>query len=286
MSYKELFYPNNEEYWIPNYDYHDIYIDKNGGISKSQTGVNCWYFDKFADQYSKTSKTIIFFHGNAGNISHRQYMIDICHNYEINLLLVEYRGFGKSKGNISPGSIIEDSEASYKYLFKTENIDPSNIIIWGESLGGFASVHVASKYDCSCLILLSCFSSISDAIKMSYDKISWKLFSLIVKNFTINMNNSKKIRKVKCPVLIAHSTEDNLIPFGCAEENFKNISHENKILIPIRGEHINPKIDPEVMQDIFKFADIYYNPKSEHIDLGFDHICAKLETLGDELCLV
>ena len=59
------------------------------------------------------------------------------------------------------------------------------------------------------------------------------------------MNNSKKISKVKCPVLIAHSTEDNLIPFGCAEENFKNISHLNKILIPIRGGHINPKIDPK-----------------------------------------
>nr|QBK91458.1 MAG: fermentation-respiration switch protein [Pithovirus LCPAC302] len=257
---KCLFYPSKKNHWKPDIPYHDVYIDIKDPKNvyhrpKGDNYIHGWHFDNFPG-----NKTVLYCHGNSGNISHRSYIANICQKFELNLFLFDYRGFGKSSGTPSKYRLRKDGEAAYKYITDYCGIKYKDIIIWGESLGGNVAIWTASKFKCRSLILLCTFSGLDDAIKYTFDggvskSLAHGFATMASMRYDI-MPNRKYIRRVRCPVVIMHSKTDDIIPYDCAKILYKNIRHKSKELITIKGKHSSPDISREQFRKIFQFCDI------------------------------
>ena len=283
---KALFFPSKKCIWKPTSEYSNVYIN----IKTSETFnepkkcmrkckeeyINAWHFNNFPK-----NKTVMFCHGNSGNISHRQYIVDICEKFKLNLLIFDYRGFGKSSSEPSKRYLRADGEAAYKYLTNHCKIKSKKIIIWGESLGGIAATWTASKFPCHSLVLLCTFSGLDDAITYSFDKgvkqsLASGYSSLAAMRYDI-MPNRRYISKVQCPVAIMHSKSDDVIPYECARILYKNVPYE-KLLITIKGTHSSPIITREQLETLFTFCKIPLVCDGDEID----KMLKELETVAEK----
>jgi pimeloyl-ACP methyl ester carboxylesterase len=264
ITYQYLMNPNNEIEEEPQESFKNLFIPINSvsGIGytnenkPSQSCINVWHFDEFApdeDIRRNTHKTMLFFHGNSFNISKYKYIIEVCKFQRLNLLLVDYRGYGRSGGMPSLAGICKDGHSAYCYLAK--NCKPENIIIWGESMGGAPAISTASKYPCGNLVLLGTFSGLDDLI-IHQKTSSWMTrgLGMIVPYIMNSLPNKKWIKHIKCRILIVHSEEDDLVPYECARINHKSARFAKmKKLITIKGGHKTPKMELEQLKKIFKF---------------------------------
>lgn len=103
--------------------------------------------------------TVLFFHGNGGNISHRRESLVLFHRLGVNTLIVDYRGYGQSEGHPSERGTYQDAEAAWRYLTEERHLSPDQIIIFGRSLGGAVATYLASQHSPKALILESTFTS-------------------------------------------------------------------------------------------------------------------------------
>ncbi len=247
--------------WYFNQNHQD-YCDRYSNTIPSNTLPSPNHSDTFSDTSSNSHsntihprRTVLFFHGNSGNISHRDYVIDVCREFGLDLLLVDYRGYGNSDGIPEPRGIRKDAMLAYDFL-KTK-CDPQDIIVWGESLGGSAAAYVASQRRCRCLILISTFSSLEDCI---FDCSMPKWFKYPVGylvKWTVEPIPSKNwMYKTQCPVVVIHSEEDDLINFSNAQKLYDSVQHDCKMLVKIKGKHSCPVITERQLQAVFEFADI------------------------------
>lgn len=260
---KVLFCPSKKHLWKPKTEYSDVYIDVKNPTKiynkrpnkKCDDYINGWHFNNYPGH-----KIFIYCHGNSGAISDREYIINICKKFELNLFIFDYRGFGSSSGKPSKKNLKKDGEAAYKYLTEYIGVKSKDIIVWGESLGGYVAVWIASKFPCRSLILLSTFSGLDDAVNNYFESgvaksLAHGYSSLASLRYDL-MPNRKYIRKVKCPVAIIHSKEDDIIPYRCAKINYNNVLHKSKVLITIKGGHSSPDITVEDLTNLFMFCDI------------------------------
>jgi pimeloyl-ACP methyl ester carboxylesterase len=102
--------------------------------------------------------TLLFFHGNAGNISHRLESIEIFHRLELNVFILDYRGYGQSEGRVSEQGTYRDAEAAWNYLIQTRGARPEQVIIFGRSLGASIASWLARKHTPAGLIIESGFT--------------------------------------------------------------------------------------------------------------------------------
>lgn len=268
-----VFYPTREvgETFME-YKYDDIYL-RIGEISdgpvewypfykkpKNIPCINVWHFKFEGGKNSRINKSknkgiIMYLHGTTGNISHRRYVIDFCYHFGIDLLLIDYRGYGRSDGVPSMQGFCDDALTAYSYLLNFYG--PNEITIWGESLGGAAAIYTAANRDCRSLILLSTFSGIDNIIKDSNMlPMGGGLLSSVGDSVSSMIKTRKWIGDVKCPIAILHSKTDEFIPFKNAERLFKAITHDNKIFIIIEGSHPSPIITEDDVYKLFEFAGI------------------------------
>ena len=223
--------------------------------------VHLWYSIRNPDH-----PYILFCHGNHGNISHRKYVIDMTKEFDCSIVLFDYCGYGKSKGNPTTKKILENGEDVYNWMIKELNIKESQIVVMGESLGGSVATHISEKFNPSKLILLSTFSCLTDVAKLSDDTpFYWKIASVVFTFFIGDLPISDKVSTVKCPVMILHSKGDSLIPFANALKNFQSIAHKDKHLIEITGDHASPIITTE---NIMKMCD-FMGIKKYNVDENF-----------------
>lgn len=270
---KALFFPSRKCHWKPKIPYENIDIRI---PDEKCEWVNGWYFNNFP-----RNMTCLYAHGNSGNIANREYIIDLCYKLKLNLFVFDYRGFGKSSGKPSKRNLRKDGEVVYQYLINKRKINPQKLIIWGESLGGITATWIASNYPCRALILLSTFSGLDDAITYYFQPgIKQSLASGYAGIAGIRydiMLNRKYIRQVKCPVVILHSKDDEIIPYDCAKILFKNINHNDKLLITIGGGHSSPIVKKEQLKELFKFCKI---PYKEYSEIG--KLLKNLETFAEK----
>lgn len=262
---KVLFFPSKKKHWIPDIPHSSVYINTNDpsriyntpkeSIKYGRDYIHGWHFYNFRGR-----QTILYCHGNSGNITHRSYIVDICQKFELNLFIFDYRGFGDSSGRPTKKNLKKDGEAAYKYLIKYAGVNPKKLIIWGESLGGFVAIWTASKYSCQALILLCTFSGLDDAITYYFDEgirrsVAYGCTSLINLRYD-TMLSRNYIRNVRCPVVIMHSKDDDIIPYTCSKILYNNIQHDHKKLITIKGKHSSPNISYEKFKQLFEFCHI------------------------------
>jgi pimeloyl-ACP methyl ester carboxylesterase len=274
-----LFYPVQEHIWEPPHNYQALKIDNR---------ISAWHFNNHSG-----SKTVLFCHGNAGNISHRDYVIELCHRHQLNLLIFDYSGFGQSSGYPSQRQICRDGETAYAYLLAqpfrqadgtTRPMTPDDLIIWGESLGGAVAAYVASRHPCSRLILMSTFSSLDDIVWHQETGIFARAMVYILSKITDMLSTKYRISSIKCPIAIVHSTQDDLIPYTNAISLYNAISHDYKILIPIQGGHSTPDISPEQLKELLSFCHLQNLPGTRSEGEGIGEILEMIRTIKDKHC--
>ncbi len=199
-------------------NYKDIYFETADNIK-----LNGWLVPA---ENSKT--TLIFCHGNGGNISHRLEKILFFHKLGLNLFIFDYRGYGLSLGSPSEQGLYRDIEAAYKFLQSGE-LKNQKTIVYGTSLGGAVAVDLASKHPLDGMILESTFASTTDMGKIIYPWIPSFLSFNKFDSFT-------KISKINIPKLIMHSETDDIIPFSQGQKLFENAPEPKQFLI-INGYH-------------------------------------------------
>ena len=174
--------------------------------------------------------TLLFCHGNAGNISHRLQSIKIFHQLGYSVLIYDYRGYGNSEGKPSESGTYLDAEAAWHYLTDTRQIMPSDIIIFGRSLGGAVASDLAAKTTPRALIIESTFTSVPDLAAQLYGFFPVRSLS------RFSYPTEENIQKVKAPVLIVHSLGDEIIPYSHGQRLF-DVAAEPKQFLRINGGH-------------------------------------------------
>jgi hypothetical protein len=185
--------------------------------------------------YFKTENpkgVILYFHGNAGDLSRwgkvTEYFVE--KNYDV--LVMDYRTYGKSTGKLSEAALFNDAQFCYEYL--KERYEESEITIYGRSLGTGIAAHVASKNQPKQLILETPYYSLVD--------IAQKRFPIVPVKHLMNyqMPSYKYLQDVDCPIYMFHGTDDKVIPIESAIKLYNSILNENKSFTKIeKGNHNN-----------------------------------------------
>lgn len=173
---------------------------------------------------------LLFCHGNAGNISHRLDSIILFHQLGLSTFIFDYRGYGRSQGKITETGTYADAEAAWRYLVRMKEVPPSEIIIFGRSLGGAVASMIARNHKPKGLILESTFTSIPDIAADIYPFLPVRILTRFI------YSTIENIKDVKCPVLIVHSRDDDIIPFKHGRLIF-DAAPDPKEFLEINGSH-------------------------------------------------
>lgn len=173
---------------------------------------------------------LLFFHGNAGNISHRLDSLAIFHRLGLSTLIIDYRGYGESEGRISEQGTYLDAEAAWRYLTETKGIEPNEIVIFGRSLGGAVAANLAVRTSPAGLILESVFSSVPDMAAQLYPVFPVRLLA------RYQYDVKKAVQNITCPVLVIHSPDDEIIPFANGVKVYEAAA-QPKTFLKIGGGH-------------------------------------------------
>jgi fermentation-respiration switch protein FrsA (DUF1100 family) len=174
--------------------------------------------------------TVLLLHGNAGNISHRLEYLTMFNRLGYASLIIDYRGYGKSSGTPSEDGTYRDAEAAWQYLIEARKLKPHDIVLFGESLGGGVVTWLALKHPSRALVLSSTFTSLPDLGAQVYPWLPVRWLA------RIGYNNLDRIRQITAPVLIAHSRDDDIIPFSHGQALFA-AANKPKQILELRGGH-------------------------------------------------
>ncbi len=174
--------------------------------------------------------TVLLLHGNAGNISHRMEYLLMFYRLGYSTFIFDYRGYGKSGGSPSEEGTYRDAQAAWKYLTGIREADPRRIVLLGESLGGAVAAWLASRHKPGALVLASTFTSVPDMGAEVYPFLPVRLLS------RYGYNAREYLRSVNSPVLVAHSRDDDIVPYRHGQALFA-AAREPKAFLEMRGGH-------------------------------------------------
>lgn len=228
-------FPPGEEYKcesVNNVKREEVWFKNSAG-----NNLNGWLFQS-ADP---KAKIILFCHGNAGNIGHRLLLAKYLMEAGASVFLFDYRSFGKSEGRTNLSGIINDAQSAFDYLVNEKKIPASQIVIYGESIGGGPASLLAQKEAVSGLILDSCFTSLLHVAKKKVQIFNiYPDFLAPIPAF----DNISILRGKHPPLLIIHGKLDEVIPFSEAQENAEAASEPKEFAVLPNSTH-NCKVDAQ-----------------------------------------
>ncbi|MFQ5602306.1 MAG: alpha/beta hydrolase [bacterium] len=183
-------------------------------------------------QRNSSVPTLLWCHGNAGNITDRLDNLARLAKLPLNIFIFDYRGYGKSEGSPNEAGVYRDAEAAFDYLNSRKDIDAQKIILFGRSLGGAVAVDLATKRPCAAVILESTFTSARDMAKAAFGLIP---IHLIIKT---KFNSLAKIRNIQVPLLCFHGSRDSTVPFKLGRKLFE-AANQPKEFYPIQNADHN-----------------------------------------------
>ena len=201
-------------------DYEDVTFETEDSIQ-----LDGWFIPAANAEF-----TILFCHGNGGNISHRLDSINLFNQLGFNCFIFDYRGYGLSEGKPTEQGTYTDASAAYKWLLKEKSIQPGNIIIFGRSLGASVAAQLASKVRPATLVVESAFTSVVDMGKKLYPYFPIRWFA------RFEYNTIDYLKKVDCPVMVIHSPQDDIVPYEFGLKLFE-AAGEPKTFVEISGTH-------------------------------------------------
>ena len=174
--------------------------------------------------------TLLYCHGNGGNIMHRLDSLDQFCKLGLSCFIFDYRGYGNSGGRPTEAGTYLDAQAAYDWLTQVKHVPAGRIILFGRSLGGSIAAHLAGRVQARALVVESAFTSYPDMGARFYPYMPVRLFA------RFRYDTRACIRQVRCPVMIVHSREDEIVPFEFGIRLFK-AANEPKQFVEIAGRH-------------------------------------------------
>jgi len=224
-----IFYPGKVIEFLPQevgLDFEDVFFRTSDNLK-----LNGWFVPCAGAKF-----TLLFCHGNAGNISHRLEKIKFFQRLGCNVFIFDYRGYGLSQGSPSEKGLYLDTQAAYAYLL-SRPVQENQIIGYGESLGSAAIIDLAQRHQLAALIIEGAFSSAKDMSKNIYPFLPYWIFS-------VRFDSQTKIKSIVAPKIIIHSLNDEIVPYALARRLYEAAALPKEFL-QIRGGHNSCFYDSE-----------------------------------------
>ncbi|MCQ9207326.1 MAG: alpha/beta hydrolase [Omnitrophica bacterium] len=219
-----LYFPTRDLFAHPGsigLSYEEVYFE-----TEDKKRLHGWFIPASSKE---AGFTILFCHGNAGNISDRMEKITLFHNWGFATFIFDYRGYGKSEGLPHESGLYRDINAAYGYLTEKRNVAEGSIVLYGESLGGAVAIDLAQRKSVGVLVTEGTFTSLRDMAKIVYPFLP----RFMVSN---KFDSLSKIGSIECPKVFIHSVDDEIIPFYLGEKLFNKAKPQKKLL-RIKGGH-------------------------------------------------
>jgi len=223
MQAKFLYRPVRDVIYTPeelDLDYQDVVFKSKDGVK-----LNGWWVPEEDSRF-----TVLFCHGNGGNIMHRLDSISILNKLGLSCFVFDYRGYGKSEGKTSEQGTYLDARAAYEWLRRRKKVRADKIIIFGRSLGGSVAAQLATKVKPRGLVVESSFTSYADIGSRFYPYMPVRSFA------QFGYKTIDYVKDISCPVLFIHSRNDEIVSFEFGLELYEAAS-EPKELVEISGRH-------------------------------------------------
>ena len=219
-----LYHPSENNYLNDKitFNYEEIFIETDKKIK-----LKSWFIKKDLDKF----KTILIFHGNAGNLFNRVYKLNELNKLDVNILLISWRGFSGNKGKPTEKNLYHDAEEAVKWLNNRGAIS-KNIILYGESLGTGVATELGTSNAFGGIILESPFTSIANAAKIYYPYLP---VNIILKD---RYNSIGKIKNITTPILIMHGKKDNIVPQKMGLELYEKANQPKFSYFPENDDHM------------------------------------------------
>lgn len=235
--------------------YEDVEI-----ISEDGTKLHGWYLP-----HEGSSRTLLLLHGNAGNVSHRGDSLRIFHSLGVNILIIDYRGYGKSEGTPDEKGFYRDARAAWRYLKKEHKESAGKVVIFGRSLGGAVAAKLASEVQPAGLILESSISSARDFAAKMHPLLPYLNY------IRYDFDAAAAVRRVHSPVLVLHSPEDEVIPFELGKKLYQ-AANEPKYFQPLQGGHNSGFLQSQPQYELVLLHFLYGKVYRDH---GVDEVMAR-----------
>ena len=233
-----LYHPSENNYLNDkiSFNYKEIFIETDKNIK-----LKSWFIEKDLEN----SKTILLFHGNAGNLFNRVYKLNELNKLDLNILIISWRGFSGNEGRPTEKNLYHDAKEAVKWL-NNRGVNNKNIILYGESLGTGVATELGKRNIFGGIILESPFTSIAKAAKIYYPYLP---INLLLKD---RYDSIKKIQSITTPILIMHGKKDNIIPQNMGLELFEKANEPKFNYFPKNDDHMMEYND-ELLKNIKLF---------------------------------
>ncbi len=203
-----------------NLEYEDVNLIAEDGVR-----VHGWFIPT-----EGARATLLFCHGNGGNISHRMESIMQFRELGLSVFIFDYHGYGLSEGKPGEQQTYMDAEAAWNYLTEEKGLPADSIIIFGRSLGGAVAVWLAREHRAGALIVESSFTSVPEVAWHYYPFLPVKLLA------RFQYNSLERIRHIDVPTLFIHSPDDDIIPYKFGRRLYEAAGNPKQFL-EIGGTH-------------------------------------------------
>jgi fermentation-respiration switch protein FrsA (DUF1100 family) len=188
--------------------YQDVFFPARNGKK-----LHGWYFS-----LPDASKTVLISHGNAGNLTYRAGLVKLLLQAGASVFVYDYRGYGKSTGSPSLKGLCEDADAAYNYLVEKMEVQPKDIITFGESIGSGAACELAANRPCGAIILQSAYTSLPTLAREKMPLVrmypNWLFPGTKLDNLSI-------LKQPHPPLLLVHGEKDELISISHSEKLYE-----------------------------------------------------------------
>lgn len=173
--------------------------------------------------------TIVYYHGNAGNLQRWGQIVSEFVNLGFNVLVMDYRGYGKSRGRRTEELLLDDARRFYRHAVEYFEYKEEEIVVYGRSLGSSFATYVASKENPSRLVLETPFYNLVDVAKSRFPILPVER----ILNYAFPSN--RFIRDVQCPITIYHGTSDRVVPHTSGYKLFRDSGSAHISFYSIKG---------------------------------------------------
>lgn len=221
---KNLFKPTRKLLGTPStvgLEYEEVHF-----FAEDDVGLHGWWIP-----HPEAKGTVLYCHGNAFNVSDRLPLIQALHATKVNVFIFDYRGYGKSRGFPSEKGTYKDARAAYEVVrARYEDTEDPPVVIYGCSLGGAVATQLALDKKSRGLVLESTFTSAFDMAQNMYPWLPCKWL------LATRYDTRSKVKLIQVPTLLAHSREDDVIPFSFGQELYAQAA-EPKVFFELKGGH-------------------------------------------------
>jgi len=218
-----IFYPTSDIAVTPDKAgmvYQDQFFELTSGDK-----IHSWFVPG-----DSSKPTVLFLHGNGGNIGYRVEHLQFLHSLGVSTLIIDYRGYGRSTGTPTEQHLYEDAEIAYRWLVESRSVPVERLFLFGESIGGAVAVNLAAKSACAGLIIESSFTSLREIARHAFP---FAPTGLLLRS---DFDSIKNLPRISCPILVSHSPDDDLIPYQFGRRLFE-AAKPPKQFVRLSGGH-------------------------------------------------